>query len=207
MGFSMPACVKIPEATKESRFPAPACGSWMFLLLAALFLAACSDPVADGRFEMSQVEARWTNGWMEVTCEQRLSLSNEARNALIHGVPLTVELELLLREAVSRTQVGNETSSYEIRYLPMSNHFQLSLSGGSTVKTFPRLRHVLADLSRLKVSFETGALPAGDYELLARMSMDQQKMPPPMRIPVLLSSKWRHDSAWSSWPLEIEPGA
>ena len=195
MGFSMPACVKIPETAA------------VFLLVATLSLAACSDPAADGRFELSRVEAKWTNGWMEVTCEQRLSLSNEARNALIHGVPLTVELELLLRNEVSRTQVGNETSSYEIRYLPMSDHFQLSLSGASTVKTFPRLRHVLSELSRLKVSFETGALPAGDYEVLARMSLDRQKMPPPMRIPVLLSSKWRHDSAWSSWPLEIEPGA
>jgi len=181
--------------------------AWVFLLWAALGLAACSDPAADGRFEVSRVDAKWTNGRMDVTCEQRLSLSNEARNALIHGVPLTVELDLLLRHAVSQTRVGSEKSSYEIRYLPMSDHYQLSPEGEATAKTFPRLRHVLAELSRLSVSFETGVLPAGDYELLARTSLNQQNMPPPMRLPVLLSSKWRHDSSWSSWPLEIEPGA
>jgi len=195
MGFSMPACVKTPESSS------------VLLLVVALALSACSDPAAEGRFELSRVEAKWTNGWMNVTCEQQLSLSNEARNALTHGVPLTVQLELLLRNSRSQTRAGNETYSYEIRYLPMSDHYQLSLSGADTVRTFPRLRHVLAELSNLNVSFETGVLPAGDYELLARSRLDQQRMPPPMRLPVLLSSKWRHDSSWSSWPLEIEPEA
>ena len=191
----MPACVKIPETTR------------LLLLTMAFTLAACSDPAADGRFELNRVEAKWANGRMDVTFEQQLSLSNEARNALIHGVPLTVQLELLLRDVVSRTRLGDKSSSYEIRYLPMSDHYQLSHSGTTRVKTFPRLRHVLAELSSLSVSFETGVLPAGDYELLARTSLDQREMPPPMRIPVLLSSKWRHDSSWSSWPLKIEPGA
>jgi len=191
----MPACVKTPETIS------------VFLLMAALSIGACSDPAADGRFELTRVEAKWTNGWMNVACEQQLSLSNEARNALIHGVPLTVQLELLLRNSGSQTRVGNETYNYEIRYLPLSDHYQLSLFDGATIRTFPRLRHVLAELSSLNVSFETGVLPAGDYELLARTRLDQQRMPPPMRLPVLLSSKWRHDSSWSSWPLEIEPEA
>jgi hypothetical protein len=191
----MPACVRFPETT-------PA-----LLLTVMLALAGCSDPAADGRFQLSRVEAKWTSGWINVSCEQQLELSNEARNALIHGVPLTVELELRLRDTGSQTRVGNQTNSYEIRYLPLSEHYQLSFSGAATVKTFPRLRHVLAELSRLDISFETGILPAGDYELLARTRLDQKRMPPPMRLPVLLSSKWRHDSSWSSWPLQIEPEA
>jgi hypothetical protein len=191
----MPACVRFPETT-------PA-----FLLTVMLALAGCSDPAADGRFQLSRVEAKWTIGWINVSCEQQLELSNEARNALIHGVPLTVELELRLRDTGSQTRVGNQTNSYEIRYLPLSEHYQLSFSGAVTVKTFPRLRHVLAELSRLEISFETGILPAGNYELLARTRLDQKRMPPPMRLPVLLSSKWRHDSSWSSWPLQIEPEA
>ena len=195
MGFSMPACVKTPESSS------------VLLLVVALALSACSDPAAEGRFELSRVEAKWTNGWMNVTCEQQLSLSNEARNALTHGVPLTVQLELLLRNSRSQTRAGNETYNYEIRYLPLSDHYQLALPGVDTVMTFPRLRHVLAELSSLNVSFETGVLPAGDYELLARTRLNQQRMPPPMRLPVLLSSKWRHDSSWSSWPLKIEPEA
>ena len=170
-------------------------------------LTGCSSTADDNHFELSQVEAKWANGRIDATSEQNLSLSNEARDALIHGVPLTLELELLLRNTSSQARVGDKTSSYEIRYLPLSNYYQLSLHGKPGVKTFPRLRHVLAELSQLDISFETGVLPAGEYELMARIRLDQRTMPPPMRLPVLLSSKWRHDSSWTSWPLEIQPEA
>jgi len=210
MDFSTPACAKKPEErlvndTLAQRWPRgmlPAC-----LLLVFLALAGCSDPVAESRFELTRVESTWSNGRLNVTSEQKLVLSEEAREALIHGVPLTLQLELILRHTGDQTRIGQESSSYEIRYLPLSGYYQLTFSESDETRTFPRLRHVLAELSRLNVSVETGVIPAGDYELLARMSLDQQKMPPPMRLPVLLSTKWQHDSSWTSWPLKIDPEA
>ena len=175
------------------------------LLISLLALAGCSDPAADSRFELKRVQAHWTNGRLNITSEQLLVLSDEAREALTHGVPLTLELELRLRSTNSQTRVASASNSYEISYLPLIDQYQLAFSDETPVRTFPRLRHVLSELSRLSLSITTGALPAGAYELLARMHLDQNSMPPPMRLPVLLSSKWRHDSSWSAWPLEIEP--
>jgi hypothetical protein len=195
MDFSMPACRKTLDGFRAG------------LLLAWLVLAGCSDPAADDRFEMVRVEARWSKGQMDVTTEQELTLSDEAKDALVHGVPITLELDLLLRNAGDLTPVGKEKRSFEIRYLPLSGYYQVAFAASGTVKTFPRLRHVLAELSRLDVSIKTGAVPAGDYDLLARIRLDQHNMPPPMRLPVLLSSRWRHDSSWTHWPLQIEPGA
>jgi len=208
MGFSTPACGKKPEEPLIGDGWARRWFSGMFrpcLLLALLALAGCSDPVANSRFEPTRVESTWSNGRLNVISEQKLALSEEARDALIHGVPLTLQLELVLRDTRSQTRIGQKTSSYEIRYLPLSGYYQLTFSESDEIKTYPRLRHVLAELSRLNVSVETGVIPAGDYELLARMSLDQQTMPPPMRLPVLLSAKWQHDTSWTSWPLQIDP--
>jgi len=177
------------------------------LLTTVLALTACNGPDAGNRFEFTRVESNWANGFLHVKFEQQLELSDEARNALIHGVPLTLELDLVLRNTGNQTRVGRETRNYEIRYLPLSDYYQLSLSGAGPVKTFPRLRHVLAELSSLELDVETGVVPKGDYELLTRLRLDQHRMPPPMRLPVLLSSNWRHDSSWSSWPVQIVPGA
>lgn len=190
----------------------PACAKradWVRRLSPAILLAllACSNPPSSERFELTQVNATWSNGKLNVTCEQNLALSKEAREALIHGVPLTIDLELTLRDTGSQVRVANQTNSYEIRYLPMSDHYQLTHKRDQSVKTFPRLRHVLAALSKLQVYLDTGVLPSGDYELLARTRLDQKSMPPPMRLPVMLSAKWHHDSSWSSWPLEVDPGA
>lgn len=176
----------------------------MFLALAAVAaLAACGDQPQGGQFEVDRVEARWANGRMDVAFEQRLKLSQEAMDALEHGVPLTVGVELVLRDARTQTRVRENESQYEISYLPLSEHYQLSGPDGEVIQTYPRLRHALAELGSLELSFETGALPSGEYELLARSFLDKHKMPPPMRLPVLFSPRWNHESDWTSWPLEI----
>ena len=133
-----------------------------------------------------------------------LQLSAEARTALRHGVPLTIELTLILRNTSSQTRVRDETRQYEIRYLPLSEHYRVSDAGGNAVRTFPRLRHALAELSRLRLSMETGPLPAGSYELLVRSRLDRSRMPPPMRLPALFDPAWNHASEWMSWPLTVE---
>lgn len=196
MAFTMPACIN-----KAKR------GDLLLPLLLCFMLAACENRPEGGQFEISKVEALWSNGQMTIRFEQDLNLSPEARNALVHGVPLTIGVELVLRDARTQTRVKKMNSLYEIRYLPLSEHYQLSDEVGKSVQTFPRLRHALAELGSLQLSFETGALPRGEYELLARSFLDKQKMPPPMRLPVLFSPRWNHESAWTSWPLDIEPGA
>ena len=180
----------------------PARGGFPALLLALLLaLGGCVDEDASGLFEVRRLDAIWAEGHVDVQFEQHLRLSDEARNALRHGVPLTIELELVLRDTRSQTRVGRETRRYELRYLPLSEHYRVSGLGETAVQTFPRLRHALAEMSRLQLSIETGALPAGDYEVLARTRLDHGTLPPPMRLPVLFDPDWKHASAWTSWPL------
>lgn len=177
------------------------------LLALLAVLGGCSGPAASGQFEIERAEARWANGRLEINCEQRLQLSAEARNALQHGVPLTIEVGLILRDSTTRTRVSEAAWRYEIRYLPLSERYRVSGIGNHDVATFPRLRHVLAELSRLNLALETGVLPAGEYEVLIRSRLDNRLMPPPMRLPVLFDSEWKHVSAWTSWPLTVDPGA
>jgi hypothetical protein len=186
-----------------------ACGRPEFIaagLLAVLAaVAGCRSSATGGQFEISAIEARWASGRLDIRCEQSLRLSEAARNALGHGVPLTVELDLVLRRAVNQAELARKRSDYEIRFLPMSEHYQVSRLADGQVRTYPRLRHALAGLSRLELSIDTGALPAGDYELLARTRLDRGRMPPPMRLPVLFDSEWAHTSTWTAWPLVIDP--
>ena len=173
------------------------------VLALLLTLGGCFQQDAAGRFEISRLEAHWTSGRVEIICDQRLELSTEAREALRHGVPLTIEVELILRDLASRTRVGGMTRRYELRYLPLSEHYQVSGIGPNGLATFPRLRHALAELSRQDLVVETGALPAGKYEVLARNRLDRRHMPPPMRLPTLFDPSWKHDSEWTTWPLTI----
>ena len=175
------------------------------LLAVLAATGGCQSAASGGQFEISAVEARWASGRLEIRCEQSLRLSETARTALGNGVPLTVELDFVLRGAASQTQLARKRSDYEIRYLPMSEHYQVSRLADGQVRTYPRLRHALAGLGRVELSIDTGALPAGDYELLARTRLDRGRMPPPMRLPVLFDGQWAHASPWTAWPLLIDP--
>jgi hypothetical protein len=168
-----------------------------------LLLGACSAENQNQRFEIRDLRADWASGRMDVRLQQRLELGPEAREALLHGVPLTLGVEVVLRDARTQTRLKKQRNLYEIRYLPLSEHYQLTRNETGESQTFPRLRHALAELGELRLSVETGVLPEGEYELLARSFLDKRRVPPPMRLPVLFSPRWNHESAWTTWPLDI----
>ena len=173
------------------------------LLAACILIIGCARQADVHHFELKRVDANWSNGQLSATVQQELKLSNEAREALVHGVPLTLQLEFVFRNTGEGNPILKNLFNYEIRYLPLSNHYQLTLPGGDEVRTFPRLRHLLAELSSINLSFQTDDLKQGKHELMARIRLDQQKMPPPMRLPMLFSAQWRHDSDWTSWPVSV----
>jgi hypothetical protein len=196
----MPAFVKQPEKPLIKLIQC-------LLLLIFVLIAGCARQADDRHFELGEVDTNWSNGQLNVTVHQKLTLSSEAREALVHGVPLTLQLELLIRHAGGGTPVKKNIYSYEIRYLPLIGQYQLTWPGAAEIKTFPRLRHLLAEMSTLRQSFSKDDLTEGSYELMARTHLDQKKMPPPMRLPMLFSAQWRHDSDWTMWLVENENGS
>ena len=185
----------------------PGCARFEFAQAAALalLLGGCSGQSVETRFKINHLDSHWASGHIAINCEQTLQLSAEARNALEHGVPLTIEVEVILRDLATTTRIDDVTSRYELRYLPLSEHYRVSGAGPHEIANFPRLRHALAKLSRLELSMEVGTLPGGEYELLARSRLVHGEMPPPMRLPALFDPDWKHASAWISSPLTIGP--
>ncbi len=175
-------------------------------LLTVLLITGCMQQEDERNFELQQVDTHWSNGQLNVTVHQKLKLSGEAKKALVHGVPLTLQMELLIHSTGSRTPYIKRIYNYEIRYLPLLGHYQLTWPGAVEIKTFPRLRHLLTRLSTITQSFSKGDLPAGSFEIMVRTHLDQKTMPSPMRLPMLFSADWRHDSNWTLWPVGNENG-
>lgn len=172
-------------------------------LLSLLLLAACVPADEGYGFRINQV--RLTPGYQVLVAEyeQSLVLSREAIEALEHGVPLTLRVEMELRDAHTLTLLSDSFLRYEIRYMPLLQQYRLGSPDGGTPRTFPRLRHVLAALSELKLDLKTSPLAPGEYEFRARTRLENARLPAPMRLPTRFSAQWQHDSEWSTWPFEI----
>lgn len=166
-----------------------------------LLLASCSPVASDFGFRLERIDTRVTADALNIVVQQKLILSAEARNALKHGVPLVIRTDLALRVAGSHRDIRQERKGFEIRYLPLSNRYQLTERQPFNVSTFPRLRHVLAELATVRFTLAARPMPAGEIELRARSFLEKRHMPPPMRLPAWFSAQWQHDSGWRTWPL------
>jgi len=174
------------------------------LSIAVLVLAGCGQREAlDYAFVIKKVTVRPAYQSLDIHLQQDLELSSQARTALEHGVTLTIKLELELRNDNNMIVARRDAWRFQLRYLPLSERFQLSEEETGKLAAFSRLRHMLAAMDDLDVQFSTGPLPSGSYELRTRISLDESRLPTPMQLPAWLSSQWRHDSEWSVWPFEV----
>jgi hypothetical protein len=174
------------------------------LSLAVVALAGCGQPGAlDYGFVISNVTVTPVYQSLNVHLQQDLELSAQAREALEHGVTLTIRLELQLRSDNNLIVTHNEARDFQLRYLPLSERFQLSEEETGESRAFSRLRHMLAAMNKFTVKMSTGPLPSGSYELRARISLDERRLPTPMQLPAWFSSQWQHDSEWSTWPFSV----
>lgn len=177
-----------------------------------LLLTACG--VADGpgsgpaNFEVRDARIQPVENGLELNLDQNLALSRPARQAMLNGVPLVLRVGYELR---GETVLLTGQRVFELRYLPMSEHYQLSgprdgagrVVGEQPVRTWPRLRHAMRHLSNLSLDIEAARLPAGEYELRTRVWLDRASLPSPMQLPSMVNRDWRHDSEWSKWPFRI----
>ncbi len=174
------------------------------LSIAMLVLAGCGQREAlDYAFTIKNVAITPAYQSLDIHLQQDLELSPQAREALEHGVTLTIRLELELRNDNNMIVARRDARRFQLRYLPLSERYQFSEEETGELKAFPRLRHMLAAMDDFDVRLSTGPLPSGSYELRTRISLDESRLPTPMQLPAWFSPQWRHDSEWSTWPFKV----
>lgn len=196
MDFSMPFCVK-PLSLKlnVARFAA--------VVLSAVALAGCSQQPQDYGFAIENVSVIRGYQSLDVRLKPDMRLSEEALTALQHGVSLVIRLDLELRNDNNMIVVRRDTRRFHLRYLPLSERYELKDPVQDKLLIFSRLRHVFAAIENMNIKLQTGPLPPGNYELRTRIQLDEGLLPGPMQLPAMFSSQWRHDSEWSAWPFKV----
>jgi hypothetical protein len=195
-------CVKIADLHSISKI-LKKLSAIVPVCLAFMLLVAC-DQTADGYgFEVQDVSVSRGYQSLDIHLKQVLTLSDEAQDALQHGVTLTIRLDLELRNDSNMIVVRRLERRFQIHFLPLSERYQLIDEKTDELKSFSRLRHVFAAIGDLYVRLPTGPLPSGNYELRTRVQLEEGLLPAPMQLPAMFSSQWRHDSEWSVWPFKV----
>jgi hypothetical protein len=196
----MPCCANV---TAEALRRAGRRGLLVAAMIAQVAAFGCTPAEQDFGFTIARIEARPAREGVELTIRQDIKLSREARDALVHGVPLVIRVELYLHAPGKRSHAWHADRTFEIRYLPLSDHYQLAGDEGTARRTYPRLRHALADLAEVRLTLPAASISGGVGEVRARTYLEKRELPPPMRLPTWFSALWRHDSGWQSQVLSL----
>lgn len=136
-----------------------------------------------------------------------VTLGPEAMEALDNGVALTLNVQTrtttgrlpMFRRKITRNH------RLEIRYLPLSRHYQLTQSRHDIQRSFPRLWMLLAALEE-PMDFDTrltmNDVAHDQWRLQIRAVLDISRLPPPMRLPAWFSREWRLASDWHTWSVD-----
>lgn len=176
-----------------------------FLLLAVLCLISCGQQTDDFGFQIKQIDSRTTTSKLNVVIHQKMTLSDEAEEALKHGVPLSIETRIKLREVDSGNTISSTARQFQIRFLPLTEDYQLTTLKPESIITRPRLRHILAELSNVELSLPLAAGSNENLAISARSILIKEKLPATMRLPVLFSRQWKHDTGWKNAPVSSSP--
>lgn len=146
--------------------------------------------------------------WQDEVLGVRTSLAFRPTPAILealeHGVPVTVVVETRVHPTAGFLASNDQTRNhrYEIRYLPLSEHYQLTALKTNQSTTFPRLRLLLADLSEprlLDTQLRADALDGQSWQVQVRVDIDRARLPAPMQVGVWRDRQWSSNDAWQTF--------
>ncbi|MEO8010843.1 MAG: DUF4390 domain-containing protein, partial [Dokdonella sp.] len=124
-------------------------------------------------------------------------LNGPMSDALEHGIPITLRIELSVDAQPRAMQQDREI---ELRYFPLSRRYQLrDLDQGSerSFSAYGALVDSLAAL-RLPVGIAFATLAPGTRASVV-VSLDRTALPGPLRLPALIEPAWRLSAPEYTW--------
>ncbi len=143
-----------------------------------------------------------------ISIQSSIVMSKEQEQMLLNGIPLTFVYDIRLEE--KRFWGGNNYTK-EIRYLlfyhGLSKQFVVRDLATKKQYSYPTLSLALLFISTPPaIEFEVKdaqGFHLDHYEGRAKLWLDIEALPTPLRIPAYLSSNWWLNSSWFKWELSI----
>ncbi|UNM96611.1 DUF4390 domain-containing protein [Ignatzschineria rhizosphaerae] len=148
---------------------------------------------------------------MLLSIKSDIVMSEEQTQMLLNGIPLTFVYDIRIQEKGFWSFWNGNNYAKEIRYLlfyhGLSKQFVVRDIETKKQHSYPTLSLALFSIStpsniEFKLMDEDG-FKIGDYQGEAKLWLDIEALPTPLRIPAYLSKNWWLNSSWYKWELKI----
>jgi len=181
-----------------------------------LLLVACQAPETGGQrdgdaltLELIDPVLQWRDGVLGVVSGIAFSPSSAVLEALDHGVAVTVVVATRIHPIHGVLASSDQTRNhrFEIRYLPLIEHYQLTELKTGTMATYPRLRLLVSALAEprfLDTHLTREAIRDRSWHVQAKPDIDRERLPAPMQLAVWGDSEWQSQADGWSWRVEVD---
>jgi hypothetical protein len=162
----------------------------------------------EGYFEVRSASSRIVDGVHTLDARLQLVLSSEALEALSSGVPLTIELQMVLikhRRLVWDDVTFELAVRFELEYRPLAQRYIVRNLNSGDQDSFATLYSALNNLGRIQglpVIDDALLEPDRKYRLRVRALLNTQQYPAPLRFLFFWRDEWQLESEWVQWVLE-----
>ena len=178
-------------------------------LLQAIVLVYCLHSlVARADFELTSLEAMVDAGLLQVDATANLSLPDETQEALESGVDLRIQFLIELMKSRNWLWDAPEKTwemLFTLHFHQLSGQYVLAIPQSDNLQAFNTVQDALDDLSSrlsFNLGYEESLQQQGTYYLRAKVKLDTEFLPAPLKLFSLVSGDWKLDSGWRLWVLE-----
>ncbi|HUX74371.1 MAG TPA: DUF4390 domain-containing protein [Steroidobacteraceae bacterium] len=183
----------------------------LLLALAGLLQLSAARAFADGLeggFEVRSADLELKDGVYHLSARLDLPIGDAVRRGLSDGVPLTLEVDLLVervRRFLPNADVATLTQRYHLQYNTVSARFILRNDNSGQQQSLPTVEAALAQLSEVRdlpVLDKSLVPPGRRYQANVRAKIDYGSVPLTLRILMFWVSEWHRESSWYTWTLQ-----
>jgi hypothetical protein len=164
---------------------------------------------APQRFEIRSAFVEPADGVYQLSATLVFDLPDGARRVLREGVPLTLDLEIVMHR--SRRFWLDETVAaleqrYELAYHALSERYLVRNVNSGQQSSFATLDAALDSLrvvGNLPILDQALVIPEARHEVSLRAHLDLHTMPDALRFIVFWSENWRQDTEWYTWSPQL----
>jgi hypothetical protein len=179
-------------------------------LLAVLASAAIGSPAwAQSRFDIRSAYVEPSDGVYQLNATLDFNVSEAARSAINEGVPLTLDLVIVVRRSRNYwldEGVAELEQRYELVHHALSERYLVRNLNSGEQTSFATLDAALDDLrviSNLPILDRSLVIPESRHEISLRAVLDVPTMPDALRWVLFWREDWRQVSDWYTWSPQL----
>ena len=161
-------------------------------------------PYALADFQLLAGQSHISAGFLETKVLPSITLSPQAAEALVKGIPLTINLDVHLYKKTRfswHSQIAVWQYPLRIQYHALSNQFTLTRQSANDIEVFPTLSETLDGVGTFRIREAIPETMKSDQSLQvrARITLDHRALPGPLRLMVFFLPSWQLTGDWHRW--------